>query len=144
MKCERPAPANAASILVVDDFDPCRRSACMTLVQGDNCVVVGEAADGVEAVEKALEIQPDVILLDIALPILNGIDAARQIGLVAPTTKVVFLTQNNDPDVIRTALSYGAGYVLKMDAGRDLLPAIEAVLRGEVFLSSALKRMSLT
>jgi DNA-binding NarL/FixJ family response regulator len=115
----------------------------MTLMQGDSCSVVGEAADGREAVQKAQELQPDVILLDIGLPLLNGIEAASQIRNVAPNAKVVFLTQNNDPDVVREALSHGvAGYVLKMDAGIDLLPALEAVLRGETFLSNGLKSCS--
>ncbi|HET7441256.1 MAG TPA: response regulator transcription factor [Terriglobales bacterium] len=143
MKLERPAPAETATILVVDDVDPWRRAACMTLMQGDSCSVVGEAADGREAVQKAQELQPDVILLDIGLPLLNGIEAASQIRNVAPNAKVVFLTQNNDPDVVREALSHGvAGYVLKMDAGIDLLPALEAVLRGETFLSNGLKSCS--
>ena len=113
----------------------------MTLMQGDDCTVVGEAADGLDAVQKAEELQPDVILLDIGLPLLNGMEAASQIRDIAPNAKVVFLTQNNDPDVVRSALSDGAaGYVLKMDAGRDLLPAVEAVLRGEIFLSNRLRR----
>lgn len=103
--------------------------------------VVGEAGDGIEAIQKAQELQPDLILLDIGLPKLNGIEAASQLCQLIPGVKIVFVTQYNDPDVVRTAFSNGArGYLLKADAGSDLLPAIEAVLRGEVFVSHNVKR----
>lgn len=102
--------------------------------------VVGDAADGLEAVQKAQRLQPDVILLDIGLPNVNGIEAASRIAQIAPSTKILFLTQNTDVDVLQAALSnWAQGYVLKVDAGCDLMPAIKAVLRGERFVSSRLK-----
>jgi NarL family two-component system response regulator LiaR len=103
--------------------------------------VVGEAADGLEAIQKAGALKPDLILLDIGLPNVNGIEAAKRIREVAPGTRVVFFTQNTDKDVVWAALSTGAqGYVLKANAGRELLTAIKAVLRGETFVSSGIKR----
>jgi DNA-binding NarL/FixJ family response regulator len=103
--------------------------------------VVGEAADGWEAVQKAQTLKPDLIVLDIGLPKLNGMEAATRIRQVAAGTKVLFLTGITDEDVMRAALSTGAqGYVLKTDAGTELLPAVAAVLGGNVFVSSGIKR----
>jgi DNA-binding NarL/FixJ family response regulator len=107
--------------------------------------VIAEAADGPEAIQKAEELKPDLIVLDIGLPKLNGIEAARRIRRVSPSTKIVFLSQNNDPDVVRVALSTGAlGYVQKTDARSNLLPAIEAVLQGRQFVSSSIKGYKFT
>jgi DNA-binding NarL/FixJ family response regulator len=102
--------------------------------------VVGEASDGLEAVQKAQELNPDLILLDIGLPNLNGIEAQSRLCRLVPGAKVLFLSQNNDAELVRAALSNGArGYVLKVDAGRELLNAIKAILRGERFVSSGIK-----
>src|SRR4249919_381371 len=112
-------------ILVVDDFEPWRCMVCSILQtrRPDFCVVA-EVADGWEAVQKAQELNPDLILLDIGLPNLNGLEAANRIRRVAPDAKIIFLTQNSDRDVIRAALSAGAqGYVLKNDAETELLTA---------------------
>jgi DNA-binding NarL/FixJ family response regulator len=101
--------------------------------------LVGEVADGLEAVQKASELKPDLILLDISLPKLNGIEAAKQIRQVVPGAKILFLTLNSDPDVVAAALDTGAkGYLLKGDAGSELLPAIEAVLQDKQYVSSGL------
>jgi DNA-binding NarL/FixJ family response regulator len=98
--------------------------------------VVGEAADGLEAVQKAQELKPDLILLDISLPNLNGIEVASRICQVIPGTKILFLTVNDDAEVVQAALSNGAqGYVLKINAGSELLPTVEEVIRGEKFVS---------
>jgi DNA-binding NarL/FixJ family response regulator len=138
----RPVPAESVlvRILVVDDFEPARRSLCSILSTQEQLHVVGEAADGLAAVQRAQELQPEVILLDIGLPGLNGIEASSEIRKVAPKSKILFVSQFNDGDIVRAALSDGQmGYVLKADTGRELLPAIRAVLRGEKFVSSGLK-----
>ena len=122
-------------VLIVDDFEPWRRSVCSMLRENEELQVVGEAADGSEAVQKARTLQPDLILLDIGLPKLNGIDAARQIRLAIPGVKIIFVSQDNDEDVIRAVLRAGAqGYVLKANAGTELLPAIAAVADGHEFV----------
>lgn len=109
-----------------------------TLANEKQWNVIAEVADGLEAVYEAQRLQPDLILLDIGLPSLNGVDAARRINQVAPKAKIVFVTQNTDTDVIRAALDTGAqGYVLKADAA-TLAFAIKAVLRGEKFVSKRL------
>jgi DNA-binding NarL/FixJ family response regulator len=127
-------------ILIADDYEGWRRQ-LRTLFQAQlQWQVIAEAVDGSEAVQKAEELKPDVILLDIGLPKLNGIEAARRIRQLSPRSKIVFLSQNNDLDVVQAALSTGAlGYVCKTDARRELLSAVDAVLRGKKFVSSSLK-----
>jgi len=125
-----------STVLVVDDFEPFRRFVCSTLASRPNLQVIGQASDGLEAVEKAQALKPDLILLDIGLPSLDGIEAAHRISRLIPTATVLFVSQNNDADVIQEALSNGAkGYVWKQDAGLDLLPAVEAALQGAHFVS---------
>jgi DNA-binding NarL/FixJ family response regulator len=110
-------------VLVVDDYEPWRRHVCSILQTQPELRVVAEVTDGLEAVQKADELKPDLILLDIGLPNLNGIEAAKRIRQVAPGAKIIFLTQISDKDVVRAALSTGAeGYVLKTDAGKELWP----------------------
>ena len=100
-------------------------------------LVIGVASDGLEAVQKAEELQPDLILLDIGLPSLNGIEVARQIRKLSPKSKMLFVSQESSADVVQGALGTGAqGYVLKRDAGRELLEGVNAVLRGEQFVSA--------
>jgi DNA-binding NarL/FixJ family response regulator len=124
-------------ILIVDDFKDWRRQVLSLFQARPEWQVIAEAADGPEAIEKAEEFEPDLIVLDIGLPKLNGIEAARQIRKLSPSSKIVFLSQNNDHDVVRAALGIGAvGYVHKMDALSELLSAVYAVLRGEQFVSS--------
>jgi CheY-like chemotaxis protein len=107
--------------------------------------VISEASDGLEAVQKAQELKPEIILLDIGLPKLNGIEAARQIRRYSPNSKIVFLSQQNDLDIVRVALSTGAlGYVCKTAAHSELLPAMDAALRGQQFISRGLKRDQFT
>jgi CheY-like chemotaxis protein len=99
-------------------------------------LVIGVASDGLEAVQKAEELQPDLILLDIGLPSLNGIKVARQIRKLSPKSKILFVSQESCADVVQGALDTGAqGYVLKIDAERNLLEGVNAVLRGEQFVS---------
>ena len=123
-------------VLVVDDYEPFRRFVRSTLGTRPALQIVGEASDGLEAVRRAEELKPDLVVLDIALPTLNGIEVARQIRTLSPESKVIFLSQESSPDVVQEALSTGAwGYVVKARAGSDLLAAIEAVLLGNHFVS---------
>jgi DNA-binding NarL/FixJ family response regulator len=118
-------------ILVVDDFEPFRQLVRSILRVSPELQIVGEAADGLEAVQKAVELQPDLILLDIGLPSLNGMEAARQIRELVPRSKIIFLSQESSPEVVREALGLGASsYVVKAMAGRELLAAVEAVSLG--------------
>ena len=101
--------------------------------------IVAEATDGSEAVAKVARFQPDIVLLDISMPKLNGIKAAEQIHSIAPKTKVLLVSQNTDPEVIQEALREGVmGYVSKSTINRDLLPAMKAALAGKRFVSSDL------
>jgi CheY-like chemotaxis protein len=99
--------------------------------------IIGEAADGLVAVDKAIELRPDLILLDVGLPGQNGIEAARRIVQIAPNSKILFLSQESSRDIVRAALSAGAmGYVVKIDAAKDLMSAVHAVMRGKRFVGS--------
>jgi DNA-binding NarL/FixJ family response regulator len=127
-------------VLVVDDFENWRRQVHSLLQARPAWQVIAEASDGSEAVQKADDLKPDLVLLDIGLPKLSGIEAARRIRQVSPSSKVIFLSQHSDLGVVEAALGTGAlGYVQKADAGRELLPAVAAVLRGKKFVSSSLK-----
>lgn len=129
-----------ARILVVEDFESFRCFVCSTLAKTQGFAVIGEASDGFEAVQKAQELKPDVILLDIGLPKLNGIEVARLTRESTPTSKIVFLSQDNSPLTVQAALGVGAcGFVAKLDAGSELLPAVMAVLAGDQFLSTRIK-----
>jgi DNA-binding NarL/FixJ family response regulator len=95
-------------------------------------------SDGLDAVRKAWELRPDLILLDIGLPSLNGIEAARQIRTLAPESKIIFLTQESSAEVVQEALRLGAcGYVKKLKAAKELLAAVDAVISGNQFVSTA-------
>jgi DNA-binding NarL/FixJ family response regulator len=103
--------------------------------------VVAEVADGLEAVQKALELKPDLILLDVGLPNLSGIEAANRIRQVVPGARIIFLTQNSNQGVVRAALNTGAqGYILKTDAGRELFTAVAEVLAGKKFVSRGIEQ----
>ena len=126
-------------ILVVEDFAPFRAFVTSALDQYPEFEIIGELSDGLEAVSKAAELNPDLILLDIGLPSLNGIAAARRIRESSPQPKILFVSGDLSLDIVDQALSTGAsGYLVKSDAGRHLLPAVRAVLDGEHYLSSSL------
>jgi len=123
-------------ILAVDDFEPYRKFVSSLLHGRPDLRVVGEVSDGLQAVEKAQELQPDLILMDIGLPGINGIEAARQIRTLVPNAKIIFLTQESSPEVMQEAKSLGAsGYVLKIEAETDLVAAVEAVRHGRQFFN---------
>jgi DNA-binding NarL/FixJ family response regulator len=127
-------------VLVVDDYKDWRHQVCLLLQARQGWEVIGEVSDGAEAIRKAKELKPDVILLDVGLPGSNGIEAARRIRQLSPDSKIIFLSQDNSLEMVQAALSTGAhGYVYKARAQSDLLPAIDAGLRGEQFVTSTLK-----
>ena len=131
--------SSTVRVLVVDDYEPFRRFVCSTLGKTPEFEIVGEASDGAEAIRRAEELKPDLILLDIGLPTLNGIEVARRMRTLTPDSKIIFVSQESSRDVVQEALNTGArGYVLKTGAARDLLIAVEAVLEGRQFVSGGL------
>lgn len=121
-------------ILLVDDH-PIVRQGLRTLLEGHGgWQVVGEASDGAEALEKASELKPDVMVLDVTMPKMNGLEACRLLRRQAPQLEILFVTQHDSPQMMREALEAGArGYVVKSNAARDLLEAVEAVSQHRVF-----------
>ena len=125
-------------MLVIEHYEPFRCFICSTLRKRSGLQIVGETADGLEAVRKAEELQPDLVVLDIGLPSLNGIEAARRIRKLSPESKILFVSQESSGDVVQEALALGAlGYVVKTHAG-SLLAAVGAVLGGGQYISSGL------
>ena len=123
-------------IMVVEDHAIWSQFVRSMLHNRNGFRVVCEVSDGLEATLKAGELKPDMIVLDIGLPSLNGIEAARRIACLAPQSKILFLSENRDVEVVREAMSTGArGYVFKSQAATELLPAVESVLGGGTFRS---------
>jgi DNA-binding NarL/FixJ family response regulator len=130
---------SSIQVLVVEDYEPFRRFLISTLQNGLEVRDIHEVSDGLEAVQEAQTLQPDLILLDIGLPTMNGIEAARRIREVSPTSKILFVSENRSPDIAEEALSTGAGgYVVKSDAASELLPALKAIIEGKRFVSASL------
>jgi DNA-binding NarL/FixJ family response regulator len=126
-------------ILLVDDFERWRRFVASLLEENPKLRIIGEASDGLEAIQKTQDLRPDLIILDLGLPKVNGIEAARQIRKLTPASKIIFLSQESSADVVREALSLGAqGYVMKTKVRSDLLAAVEAVIEGRQFVSCGL------
>jgi DNA-binding NarL/FixJ family response regulator len=131
-------------ILIADDHEVVRRGLASLLQAHEGWEVVAEATDGREAVEKAKELKPDFVILDIGMPNLNGLAATRQLAQLDPTFKVIVLTVVDSDNVIREALDAGArGFVLKSDAVRDLVAAIEALQRGQMFFTTRVNEVVL-
>jgi DNA-binding NarL/FixJ family response regulator len=130
-------------ILVVEDFAPFWQVIRSTLAKRPDVQVIGEVADGLEGVQKAEVLEPDLVLLDIGLPTLNGIDAARQLRKLAPASKIIFLSQESSCEVVQEALNLGAwGYVVKTRTATDLLAAVDAFLEGRQFVSVGLSNFN--
>ena len=126
-------------VLVIEDFAPFRQFVCSTLAENPDVHIIGEVTDGLEAVQRAEILEPDLVLLDIGLPSVNGIEAAREIRKLAPKSKIIFVSQESSWEVVHEALDLGAwGYVLKVQAANDLSAAVDAVLEGRHFLSAGL------
>ncbi len=135
--------ASSLRMLVVEDYPPFRQFVCSMLGRKPELQVVGEAADGLEAVHKAEELRPDLIVFDIGLPSLNGLHAARRIRKLVPESKIIFVTQESSADIVQEALRLGAsGYVLKTNAGKELLTAVEAVRQGKQFIGDGLSHLT--
>jgi len=126
------------SVLVVDDYKPWRNFIVSSLQKWPGLQVVGQASDGEEAVQKSIQLQPDLIVLDIGLPKVSGIEAARQIRQRLRNARILFCSENRSPHVAQEALRVGTGcYLVKSDAGRDLLSAVTSVIAGKRFVSRA-------
>jgi DNA-binding NarL/FixJ family response regulator len=129
-------------ILVVDDFLPWQRLVSKMFESEPNLKIISFASEGFEAVQKAKELQPDVVLMDIGLPKLSGIEAARQIRKVAPNSKILFVSSYDSLEIVEGALDTGAsGYVVKLDAGEELAKAVKAVFQGERYVSGRIKEL---
>ena len=127
------------TVLLVEDFVEFRAAVSALLRTKPELLIVAEASDGIEAVEKSRQLQPDLILLDIGLPKLNGIAAAQQIRELAPQSKIIFVTQETSADIMKEAIgSGGMGYVVKPKFQSELLEAIDLVLEGKQFIGSGL------
>ena len=134
----------AVRIMVADDHEVVRRGLC-TLIQSEpNLEVCGEAADGRQAVEQAAQLRPEIAIVDIAMPVLNGLEATRQILKANPKIKILILTLHDSDQVVRDVLGAGArGFLLKSDAARDLVVAVEAVRRDKTYFTSKVSAMVL-
>jgi DNA-binding NarL/FixJ family response regulator len=130
-------------VLVVEDHKPFRRVICELLQQRGDLLIVGEAADGLDAIRQAEALRPDVVMLDIGLPTLSGLEVAGRIRASVPDAKLMFVTSESSLDVVEQAISRGAhGYVYKPRALRDVLPVLEAIIRGGQFVSGGLERIA--
>ncbi len=134
----------AFRIFIADDHEVVRKGLMSLLEAQPDWEVCGEAADGREAVEKASESKPDVVILDIGMPSLNGLEATRQILKMNPTAKILILTLHDSDSVVREVLNAGArGFLLKSDAARDLVAAVEALRRDKTYFTSKVAAMVL-
>jgi DNA-binding NarL/FixJ family response regulator len=135
---------NAFRILIADDHEIVRHGIRALIENHPGWEVCGEAVDGRDAVQKARELRPDLALLDVGMPNLNGLDAARRILDIAPQTRVLILTMHESEQVVREVLEVGArGFLLKSDAARDLVSAVQALQRRTTFFTSSVAEMVL-
>jgi DNA-binding NarL/FixJ family response regulator len=124
-------------VILVDDYEPYRLFVSSTLQKHPKLQIVCELGDGLKALQKAKELKPDLILMDIGIPTINGIEAARRILEILPETKILFVTENRSTEIAEQAFRMGAcGYVIKSNGAGELLRAVEAVLQGKHFASA--------
>jgi DNA-binding NarL/FixJ family response regulator len=141
MSDERSTADQPITVLLADDHDILRDGLKAVLALAADVAVVGEARTGQEAVEETRRLRPDVVLMDISMPDLDGVEASRRIRQQTPDTRVLFLTMHEAEEYFFRALQAGAaGYVIKRTAAADLLAAVRAVARGESFLSPSMAR----
>jgi len=134
----------ALKVLIADDHEIVRKGLRAILEGQRDLEIVGEAEDGRQAVAMTKELNPQIVVLDLAMPSLNGLEATKQIMKARPQTKVLILTMQEADPLIRDVLDAGArGYILKTDAGRDLLTAVEALRRNKTFFTSKVAQMIL-
>lgn len=134
--------ASPIRVLIVDDYEPFRRFLLLSLQIRMDVQIVSAVSDGLEAVSEATALQPDLILLDIGLPKLNGIEAARKIRETSQKSKILFVSQQTSAAVVQAALDTGAhGFLVKTDAGSELLTAIDTVMKGRRFVSSTVAEL---
>jgi DNA-binding NarL/FixJ family response regulator len=132
-------------VLVVDDFKPWLDYLKMLFEPTAGMMVVGTATDGHEAISQVRALQPDLILMDVSLPQMSGIEAAREIIRLLPDAKIIFVSQHKDTSVVQAAIAAGGkGYVMKLDAGNELLSAIESVVLGQRYFSRGLLGLDLS
>jgi len=131
-------------IMVADDHEVVRKGLVALLQAQPEWQVCGEAGDGREAVEKAIQLKPDILILDIGMPSLNGLEATRQILKTIPNARVLILTLHDSDQVVREVLNAGArGFLLKSDAARDLVAAVEALRHDKTYFTSKVAAMVL-
>jgi len=128
-------------ILVVDDYKPWRRKICSMLKAKPELRIVAECWNGADAVERARALKPNLITMDIGIPQLNGIEAAVRVAEVSPSSKILFISENTEPEVVSAAIDAGAfGYLHKMRVGTELLPAVTLIIQGGYFFSPYMER----
>ena len=127
-------------VLIVDDYEPWRRKLRSIIEANGQWLLVAEAADGASAVEQARALRPDLTLLDVALPSLNGVEAAQRILAENPASRILFLSEDRSCEIVDAAIATGArGYVVKADVAHELLTAMEAVVGGRSFRSQSVR-----
>src|SRR6266700_301240 len=143
MKCDIAQQSHEGLRVLVADDHPILRDGLKAILKEENMEVVGEVSDGLQAIKLCKQLAPDVAVVDVSMPLLNGIDAAREIRKVSPNTKIMILTMHTEERYVAAALRAGvSGYILKSKAASNLTQAIDAVINGEVYIGPCVSRAS--